>query len=39
VETAEALGWAVEEVSADHFFVGREAAVGETLGSFLVKRL
>ena len=39
VEKARELGWAVTEFSADHLFVGREAVVGETLGSFLVENL
>lgn len=39
VEKARELGWPVEELSADHFFVGREAVVGETLGAFLVEKL
>jgi Predicted hydrolase of the alpha/beta superfamily len=39
VEKANELGWAVEAISADHFFVGRQAVVGETVGRFLLENL
>ncbi|MFW5949211.1 MAG: alpha/beta hydrolase [Halolamina sp.] len=35
VEKAEALGWPTTALSADHFFVGRTAAVADAVGEFL----
>ena len=39
VEEAERLGWATTALSADHFFVGRTAAVGDAVGGFLLDAL
>lgn len=39
VERARALGWQVEELSADHFFVGQRETVAETVTGFLLPEL
>ncbi len=39
VEEAERLGWPTTALSADHFFVGRTAAVGDAIGGFLLDAL
>lgn len=39
VQRARNLGYTVESVSADHFFVGQEKAVADFVSSFLVRHL
>ena len=39
IEAAERLGWPTTPLSADHFFVGRTAAVGDAVGEFLLGAL
>lgn len=39
VETARELGWSVEELPADHFFVGQSAKVAAAVGGFLAARV
>ena len=39
VDRARELGWAVTELSADHFFVGQQGKVADAVGSWFVERL
>ena len=39
VQQAEQLGWTVEAMAADHFFVGQQPKVGEAVGAFLAEHV
>ena len=39
VERAEQLGWSVESMPADHFFVSQQSRIGELVGDFLADRV
>lgn len=39
VERAETLGWTVESMPADHFFVSQQGRVGNLVGDFLAEAL
>lgn len=39
VQQAEPLGWRVESMAADHFFVGQQSRVAELVGEFFVESM